>query len=102
MLNLKERPQKNKSASVLRIAPATLAPAFPVQIRDNTGHTKPGTVRSAGKRAFLNFAAGIARIERVVSGRSTSERDRSRYAINAFQIQKHIGIAASWPQIPSR
>ena len=102
MLNLKERTQTNKSASLLRIAPATLAPVLPVQVGDNTGHTQPGTIRSAGKRASLKFAAGIARIGRVVSGPPMSERGRFRYAANAFEIQKHAGIAASWPQLPSR
>ncbi len=102
MLNLKERTQTNKSASVLRIAPATLAPALPVRMVENASHSKPGTVWGVVRRALLKIAAGLAKSGNVVSGPPKSERGRIRYAANAFEIQKHLGIAASWPQLPSR
>ena len=97
MLNLKERPQMVDNTPVAPIATAPLVAALPVKVGENTGHSKPWTVLGVGKRARLKIATGIVRIGRVVSGPPMSDRDRSRYAINAFQIQKHIGIAASWP-----
>ena len=102
MLNLKERPQTNKSVSVLRIAPAQLAPTLPVRMVENASHSKPGTVWGVVRRAFLKIAAGLAKFGNVLSGPPMSERGRFRYAATASKIQTHRAMAANWPQFPSR
>ena len=102
MLNLKERPQKNISPSVLRIAPATLTPVLPIRAGEIAGGSTAGSILGAGKQALLNIAGGIARLGRVLSGPPMSERGRFRYAATASKIQTHRAMAANWPQFPSR
>jgi len=99
---LKEQPQIKDCASVVRIAPVRLTPSASTSAKEIGGESEPGPVLTAGRSALHKIAAGVARLGRVISGPPISERDRFRYAANAFEIQEYKGISSSWPQFPSR
>ncbi len=102
MRMLEERPQIKDSVSVPRVVPIQIAPVTPVQFGGNASHRTSGRVLGVGKRALLKIAGGVTVMGRIVMGPPMSDRDRFRYAANAYQIQKHSGMSASWPQYISR
>lgn len=99
---LKERPKIIANAQVGKIAPVHWTSRIPGQPGENPGGGTAGTVPGVGKPALLKIAGGIAWLGSVLSGPPMSEHGRFRNAAIAFEIQKHSGIAASWPQFPSR
>lgn len=92
MLNLKDRHQ------VIDNSPA---PVPPFATREKAEGATAGAV-SAGKRALLKAASGIAWLGNSLSGPPMSERGRFRHAATISKIQTHRAMAANWPQYPSR
>jgi peptide/nickel transport system permease protein len=88
--------------SVSRTVPNQIAPVTPVQLGENVNHRTSGAVLRVGKRALFKISGGVTGLRRIVVGPPMSDRDRFRYAAIAFQVQKHSGISASWPQYITR
>lgn len=102
MRTLKEQYQSTESHVAEKVAREQSAASTVVQAGEIASTSELRPVLHAGKLVLIKIAAGVARLGRVMSGPRMSERDRFRYAANAVEIQKHSGIAASWPQFPPR